>query len=294
MNRVAKKRLRSILAFVGYALIIAFCFIFIYPFLLILSGSFTDNISLQGNGYSLIPEKFSVEGYSYIFRVSDLFIRSLANSVLIAVVTVLISVSVSLLTAYVLSKKYLPGVKFFTALFLVTMFFGGGTIPLYLIVRKVGIYDTYWALILPVVCNTFHMILIRNYFYGLPDALEEAARIDGANDLQVLIAIFLPLSIPIVATIAFFVLVDRWNSWMDALLFIKPGNSAKWPIQYVVRQMLEDMQSLMGGDSASSELIPVLSAQCAGTVIAIGPLVILFPFLQKFFLRGIMLGAVKG
>lgn len=294
MTRSMRKKLKRIPAYIGYLLILCFCFVFIYPFLLILVSSFTNNIELQGKGYSLFPEQYSVEGYSYIFRVSDLFLRSLGNTVFISIVTVIISVTVSLLTAYVLSKKYLPGVKFFTALFLITLFFGGGTIPTYLVIRTIGIYDTYWALILPSVCNTFNIILIRSYFYSLPAALEEAAKIDGANDLQVLLRIFLPLSVPIVATIAFFVLVGRWNGWMDALLYLQPGNTDKWPIQYVVRQMLEDMQSLMGGNASSSELIPVLSAQCAGTVIAVAPLIVSFPFLQKFFLRGIMLGSVKG
>lgn len=294
MTRAMRKRLKRVPSYIGYVLIICFCFVFIYPFLLILVSSFTENIELQGSGYSLFPDHLSLEGYSYIFRVSDLFLRSLLNSVGIACVSVLLSVSVSLLTAYVLSKKYLPGVKFFTALFLITMFFSGGTIPGYLIIRMIGIYDTYWALILPSVCSTFYIILIRSYFYSLPAALEEAAKIDGANDFQILVSIFLPLSVPIVATISFFVLVDRWNSWMDALLYLRPGDTSKWPIQYVVRQMLDDMQSLMGGNTTSSELIPVLSAQCAGTIIAIAPLVVSFPFLQKFFLRGIMLGSVKG
>lgn len=290
-----RKKSKSDIAFdtVNFIIIAVLCAIFLIPFWMVIISSFTANEALQMNGYQLIPEKLSLEGYRYVFGASEInFLRAIGNSLFVSVVGTLISVTLSLLTAYVLSKKQLVGHKFFNVFYMITMFFAGGMIPLFLVVKGLGFYDSIWALIIPGAFSLYHVILVRSYFYSLPASLEEAAMLDGANDFQVLVSIFLPISVPMVLTIAFFCFVDRWNGWMDALLYLSPQNTKTWPLQFVLKNMLENMNIL--GSSPSGAVTPVLTAKSVGVVVAILPLVIIFPIIQKYFVNGITIGAVKG
>lgn len=279
---------------VNWVFLIFFCFLFLLPFWLVVMSSVTDEMTFIVNGYALFPEKFSLEGFRFIFGVSDLLLGSIKNSLIISVVSTAITLVVVTMTAYVLSKKYLPGVKWLSLLFVVTMFFSGGTIPSYLVIRAIGLYDTIWALIIPTVGNVYYMVLMRSYFYSLPAALEEAAVIDGASNMQILLKIFVPLSLPMVATIGFFTFVDRWNSWMDAMIYLGPSSQRLWPVQYVIQRLLEDMQGLIGGSVGSLSNAPAQTAKSAGVVITVAPLVVIFPIVHRFFVSGITVGAVKG
>ncbi len=279
---------------VNWVFLIFFCFLFLLPFWLVVMSSVTDEMTFIVNGYALFPEKFSLEGFRFIFGVSDLLLGSIKNSLIISVVSTAITLVVVTMTAYVLSKKYLPGVKWLSLLFVVTMFFSGGTIPSYLVIRAIGLYDTIWALIIPTVGNVYYMVLMRSYFYSLPAALEEAAVIDGASNMQILLKIFVPLSLPMVATIGFFTFVDRWNSWMDAMIYLGPSSQHLWPVQYVIQRLLEDMQGLIGGSVGSLSNAPAQTAKSAGVVITVAPLVVIFPIVHRFFVSGITVGAVKG
>lgn len=235
-------------------------------------------------------------GYEYIFSSSDYnILRAIINSVIISVSGTVLSVAVSLITAYALSKKYVVGIKGINVFYIITMFFAGGTIPLYLVIRGIGLYDTIWALIIPSMFSLYHIILVRSYFYSLPAALEEAAMIDGANDFKILVSVFLPISVPMVLTIAFFMFVDRWNSWMDALLYLGQSEKSKSlrPLQFVLKQILENSEN-SGGLDGSAAITPVLSAKSAAVVIAIAPLLAIFPIIQRYFVNGITIGAVKG
>ena len=277
-------------------IIILLCITFILPFWMMIISSFTEEISLRVNGYKLFPAAFSTAGYKYIFSADEYnILRAILNSLIISVSGTVLSVTVSLITAYALSKKYVVGIKGLNIFYMITMFFAGGTIPLYLVIRNIGLYDTMWALIIPGMFSLYHIILVRSYFYSLPAALEEAAMIDGANDFQVLVKIFLPISVPMVLTIAFFTFVDRWNSWMDALLYLGQSERSKSlrPLQFVLKQILEN-SGTSGGLDGSSAITPVLSAKSAAVVIAIAPLLAIFPVIQKYFVDGITIGAVKG
>lgn len=161
---------------INWILIIFFCFLFLLPFWLVLMSSVTDEMTFVINGYVLVPKKFSLEGFKFIFGASDLILGSIKNSVIISLTATALTVVIVTMTAYVLSKKYLPGVKWLSLLFVVTMFFSGGTIPSYLVIRSIGLYDTIWALIIPSIGNVFYIVLMRSYFYSLPAALEEAGR----------------------------------------------------------------------------------------------------------------------
>ena len=279
---------------INWILIIFFCFLFLLPFWLVLMSSVTDEMTFVINGYVLVPKKFSLEGFKFIFGASDLILGSIKNSVIISLTATALTVVIVTMTAYVLSKKYLPGVKWLSLLFVVTMFFSGGTIPSYLVIRSIGLYDTIWALIIPSIGNMFYIVLMRSYFYSLPAALEEAAVIDGASNMQILLRIFVPLSLPMVATIGFFTFVDRWNSWMDALIYLGPSSQKLWPVQYVIKRLLEDMQGLLGSSIGSLSEAPAQTAKLAGVIITVAPLVVIFPIVHRFFVGGITVGAVKG
>ncbi len=292
------KKYKSDRAFdiVNGLIIAILCVTFILPFWMMIISSFTEEISLRVNGYKLFPSAFSAAGYEYIFSSSDYnILRAIINSVIISVSGTVLSVAVSLITAYALSKKYVVGIKGINVFYIITMFFAGGTIPLYLVIRGVGLYDTIWALIIPSMFSLYHIILVRSYFYSLPAALEEAAMIDGANDFKILVSVFLPISVPMVLTIAFFMFVDRWNSWMDALLYLGQSEKSKSlrPLQFVLKQILENSEN-SGGLDGSAAITPVLSAKSAAVVIAIAPLLAIFPIIQRYFVNGITIGAVKG
>lgn len=292
------KKYKSDRAFdiVNGLIIAILCVTFILPFWMMIISSFTEEISLRVNGYKLFPSAFSAAGYEYIFSSSDYnILRAIVNSVIISVSGTVLSVAVSLITAYALSKKYVVGIKGINVFYIITMFFAGGTIPLYLVIRGIGLYDTIWALIIPSMFSLYHIILVRSYFYSLPAALEEAAMIDGANDFKILVSVFLPISVPMVLTIAFFMFVDRWNSWMDALLYLGQSEKSKSlrPLQFVLKQILENSEN-SGGLDGSAAITPVLSAKSAAVVIAIAPLLAIFPIIQRYFVNGITIGAVKG
>ncbi len=292
------KKYKSDRAFdiVNGLIIAILCVTFILPFWMMIISSFTEEISLRVNGYKLFPSAFSAAGYEYIFSSSDYnILRAIINSVIISVSGTVLSVAVSLITAYALSKKYVIGIKGINVFYIITMFFAGGTIPLYLVIRGIGLYDTIWALIIPSMFSLYHIILVRSYFYSLPAALEEAAMIDGANDFKILVSVFLPISVPMVLTIAFFMFVDRWNSWMDALLYLGQSEKSKSlrPLQFVLKQILENSEN-SGGLDGSAAITPVLSAKSAAVVIAIAPLLAIFPIIQRYFVNGITIGAVKG
>ena len=264
-----RKKKVSAFDIINYSLMILLMAAFVIPFWIIIAASVSDNGTLQAEGISLQIKRFTFEAYKFLFTMNDIFIRSIGVSFLTSLLTALLSVAVCTLAAYVLSKKYLVGRKFFTVIFMITMFFSGGTIPTYLLIRGIGIYDTIWALVLPGVVSTYNILLIRNYFYGLPDAMEEAAKIDGASDVDVLIRIFAPLSVPMMCTL--------------------------WTAQYVLRQMLRDMQTLFGNAAGGSVVnAPLIAAKNAAIVVVVLPLIVISPVLHKYFAKGLTSGSVKG
>ena len=250
---------------------------------------------MQKNGVSVFFQGFTFDGYRFLFSMSDLFLRSLGVSLLVSFSSAILSVLICTAAAYVLSKKYLPGRKFLNVFFMVTMFFSGGTIPTYLIIRGIGIYDTIWALILPGAVSTYSILILRNFFYGLPKELEEAAVVDGANDFQILTRVYLPLAIPMMLTVGIMTFVGKWNEWLPSLLYLGSGHQSLWTVQYVLRQMLTDMQSLYGSSATGSIVdAPLIAAKNAAIVLVVLPLVVLSPILHKYYAKGLMEGSIKG
>ena len=290
-----KKKKISAFDIINYSLMILLMAAFVIPFWIIIAASVSDNGTLQAEGISLQIKRFTFEAYKFLFTMNDIFIRSIGVSFLTSLLTALLSVAVCTLAAYVLSKKYLVGRKFFTVIFMITMFFSGGTIPTYLLIRGIGIYDTIWALVLPGVVSTYNILLIRNYFYGLPDAMEEAAKIDGASDVDVLTKIFAPLSVPMMCAIGIMTFIGKWNEWLPSLLYLGATHKSLWTAQYVLRQMLRDMQTLFGNAAGGSVVnAPLIASKNAAIVVVVLPLIVMSPVLHKYFVKGLTAGSVKG
>jgi len=261
---------------------------FLVPLLLVLTGSFTDEITFIKDGYSLGIGKFSLDAYRFVFE-NESVIRALINSLIVCFAFVVLSIIINTVTAYVLSEKKMPGHKALNMLFVFSMFFSAGMIPTFLVIKGVGLYDTLWALILPGTLSVYNVLLIRNYFYSISPSLKEAAEIDGATPFQVLWNIILPISKPIIITTGLISLVAKWNSWMDVLLYLDATSKDKWTLQYVVRQILTEFSSFNTDPSA-----PVNTVKNSIIVITVLPLLVLFPFFQKHFQNGISSGSVKG
>ena len=268
---------------------------FVLPFWMLITASLSDNSLLTAQGISLWFRGFSVDGYKFIFQVSDLFVRSIFNSVIVSFGNAALSVILCTAAAYVLAKKDVPFRKFLNGYFMIPMFFGGGLIPLYLVIRGINIYDTVWALILPSCVRISNVLLLRNYFYGIPSSLYEASELDGANQFQILVKVFVPLAVPMMLTVGMIMFVDRWNNWLDTLMYFGATNRNWWTIQYVLRQILVDMQALYGGSGAGSIIgAPLATARNAAIVVAVVPLIALSPVLHKYYMKCMTAGAVKG
>ena len=294
---VLKKKRKKIAAFDVFngVLMVILGLIFLLPFWMLLTASLSDNTLLTSQGISLWFRGFSFDGYKFIFQVSDLFLRSILNSIIVSFSYSILSVALSTGAAYVLAKKDLPFRKFLNTYFMIPMFFGGGVIPLYLVIREVQIYDTVWALILPSCVRISNVLLLRNYFYGIPSSLYEASELDGANQFQILVKVFVPLAVPMMITVGMIMFVGRWNDWLDTLMYFGATNRTWWTIQYVLRQILVDMQALYGGSGGGSIVgAPLVTAKNAATVIAVIPLIALSPIMHKYYMKGMTAGAVKG
>lgn len=266
----------------------------LYPFYYVIVGSISgDNVAAQ-DIYFLYPKGLDFSAYSMVFSTSSI-LRAYGNTLFITVVGTLLSLLLTTLTAYPLSKSRLYGRRLMTTLFYFTMLFSGGLVPTYLVIRDLRMIDTLWALILPKVISVYNMLLLINFFKSIPDGLEESATIDGANDLTTLLRIVLPLSMPIFATLTLFYAVGYWNSWFDAVMYI--NRSRNFPLQLVLREIVQsvDLSYVAGGgaDYSMSDTT-IQSVRLATIVVAILPIMAVYPFLQKYFVKGVMIGAIKG
>lgn len=265
--------------------------IMILPFFFIISGSFVSSEELLVRKFVLIPHDISLEAYKFIFS-SETIYKSLLVSVMITVVGTLINIVMTALMAYPLSRTTLLGRKPLMLMVVFTMLFSGGLIPTYLVVKSLGLLDTYWSLWLPTAISAFNLILLKNFFQGIPEGVEESAKIDGCNDLQILFKIVLPLSMPAIATFSLFYAVGHWNNYFNALLYL--NDSEKWPIQVWLRQIVILSNGGFSDTSASEAVIPPSTIKYAIIVVATIPVMVVYPFLQKHFAKGVMLGSVKG
>ncbi|GGO63971.1 protein LplC [Microbacterium nanhaiense] len=260
------------------------------PFLYVLAGSFATEAEIATRPFFLWPETFSLKAYSTILT-SDAFVRALVTTVLVTAVGTGIQLLLTASMAYPLSKANLPGGRVMLMLIVFTMVFSGGMIPTFLVVKELGLLDTYWALILPAAINPFSLIIIKNFFQQLPKELEESAMIDGANEVRTMWSVILPLSKPVLATFALFYAVGIWNDFMSPLLYL--NDSSMWTLQMFLRQVTAatDLSMLQ---SDASEMPPAQGIKFAVIIVATLPILLFYPFLQKHFAKGMLLGSVKG
>nr|WP_173338135.1 carbohydrate ABC transporter permease [Oceanobacillus iheyensis] len=277
---------------INYVLLGLLALVMIIPFIHVVGSSFATSAEIAETSFLLFPTEFSLNAYKYIFS-TDTILRALLISVTVTVGGTLWSMFLSTLTAYGLSRKDLVGRRFFNFLIVFTILFNGGMIPTFLVVEQTGLLNSLWALIIPVSINAFNMIILRSFFMNLPAGLEESAKIDGASDFGILFRIVIPCSLPAIATISLFYAVTYWNTYMHAILYI--SDSAKWPVQVLLRQIVV-LASGINYDGATYTDVPPpeVTVKMATIVVATVPVLLVYPFLQKYFAKGALLGSVKG
>ena len=275
-----------------YILLTLIAVIMVIPFIYVIAASFATEAEIQTRPIFFIPDSPTLDAYARIFDMNDMGTRvfhSLLISVCVTAIGTFINLFFTTTMAYGLSRSNLIGKKPLLNMVLFTMVFGGGMIPLFLVVKGLGMYDTYAALILPGAISAYNMIIVRNFFMELPRELEEAASIDGCSDIGIFIKIALPLSLPCLATFGLFYAVGHWNNYFGALLYLE--DSTKFPFQLVLRNIVMQTAETQTDQNA---LIPEDTLKMAVIVIGTVPILIVYPFLQKHFAAGVMVGAVKG
>ncbi len=283
------------LLLVGYILLGLFVVAIIIPMLYIVVASFMDPVTLQNSGITFDFEKWTLTAYERVISNKQIWV-GFRNAVIYSLVFTFVSVMVTLLAAYPMSRPDFKGRGFFNLLFMITMFFGGGLIPTYLLISSLGLLDSMWAVILPGAFSVWNMIIARTYYQGIPSELKEAASVDGANEITFYFRILLPVCTPVIAVLALWQFVGMWNSYFDAMIYLNDAN--KQPLQLVLRSILiqnqpeSGMISDMQSTAQRAQLAELL--KYATIIISSLPLLVMYPFFQKYFDSGIMAGSVKG
>lgn len=298
VQKAKKKRERmDLFTVVIYVLVTIGALLILIPFYNVVIVSISPMVEYTRTPFLLFPKQPTLQSYIELLGGGSIGIgyRTTLSIVALALPVNLFLIT---LTAYALSKEAFPGKKLFILYVLITMLFNGGIVPLYLVIKELGLMNTLWSVVLASGCNTFYLIITRNYFLSIPAALRESARIDGASELTIFLRIMLPLSMPILATIALFCLVDRWNEWYNPMLFLRKNDMK--PLQIVLRNIVMQAQiATSGGQSGSGAadlaqaLKPVKGMKMAAIMLTMLPVMCVYPFLQKYFVKGMLIGAIK-
>lgn len=279
---------------VVYGMLVLMAFVTLIPFLNVLSKSVSEEWAVISGRVGMFPVGFQLETMKYVVTSYE-FLRSFSVSIVITIVGTLLSLLLTSISAYPLSKRHLPGMGSIMLLFVFTMLFSGGIIPNYLLIRNLGLIDSLWALILPSLISVFNLLVIKSYFEGLPEGLEESARIDGARTHTILFRILLPLSGPVLATIALFYAVGYWNEFFNAMIYI--NSPSLKPLQLYLRDIVLNSATASAGIERTADDMMNLSPDNirSATVIASTiPILLVYPILQKYFIKGVLIGSVKG
>lgn len=276
--------------------ILLFTLACLLPMVLTVIVSFTDEMAIMQNGYSFFPEKWSLYAYSLIFRGGSSVVQGYIISTLVTVVGTVLAVVITGLAGYTLANKNVQYRGALGLYFFIPMVFGAGIVPWYLMCTALHLRNNIFALIVPnLLFNVFNMFLVRNFMSGLPDSLRESATMDGANDMIIALKIYFPLALPVLATVGLFYALGYWNDWWNAIMLVEDKNL--YPVQYLLLQlksqisMIRDLQMSSG---AAIQTPPAESLKMATSVITVGPIVLLYPFLQKYYVKGMVVGSVKG
>jgi len=280
-----------------YLIMIFVLIITLYPFLNVLAISFNESIDSMRGGIHIFPRKFTLDNYKEIFKYSNL-----SHAFLISVLRTVIGTALSLIStcmlAYVLSRKEFVFRKFFTMAFVITMYVSGGLIPDYMNLRNLGLIGKFWVYIIPGLINCYNVIIVRSFIDNLPYSLQESAKIDGANDFLIFRRIVMPLCMPVIATVALFIAVGQWNSWMDTYLYAN-SKSELSTLQYELMKVLsnataaQDASRIDPNSPIAKSTVSPQSIRMAITIVAAVPILVVYPFLQKYFVTGLTIGSVK-
>lgn len=294
-NKIKRSVGDQIVQVLIYLFVGAFAVSTVLPFLYVIAGSFATERELTERAFFIIPHEWSLNAFRYIINDGAIF-RGLKNSLFVTVVGTLVNMAFTTTFAYPLSRKYLKGRNFFMNMVIITMLFSGGMIPGYLLISSLGMLDSFSSLILPGAISVFNMVIVKNFFQEIPSELEEAAKIDGCSDIGIFFKIILPLSKPVIASISLFYAVGHWNDYFSAMLYIRDPN--KEVVQIALRRIV----LLAGGANPDGSPIdfgdlgapPEKAVKMAATVVSTVPILVVYPFVQKYFTKGVMVGAVKG
>ncbi len=285
----------NIFSYVILAILSVACLL---PFLLVLSGSVSEQYAIQLHGYRLIPETFSLDAYKMLFKIPEELLRAYGITIFVTVTGTLLGLWLTSMAAYVLASRdfrYRYQVSFF---FYFTSIFGGGLVPWYIFNTKyLHFHNSMIALILPILINVTYLLILKSYMMSIPDALYESAKLDGAGDFRIYLHIALPLSKAGLATVGLFIALNYWNDWYNAMLFLDEGRRDMYPLQYFLNNILTKAQAMSAAAARSgipASDVPSEPMKLAMTVVATGPIILLYPFLQKYFVKGVTIGAVKG
>ncbi|WP_054027371.1 carbohydrate ABC transporter permease [Bacillus sp. FJAT-28004] len=288
----------SISQFIIIVAISLFSLSCLFPFIMVISGSLSTEKDIMDYGYTLWPKSITFDSYRILFLGSNRIIDAYGVSLFVTVAGTVLSLIVTSMGAYVMARRSFKYRNILSIYVIITMLFNGGLVPWYIIcVRYLDLKDTLWALILPMLANAFNMFLIRNFMLSIPEDMNESAKMDGAGDFKIFYRLIAPLSLPVLATVGLFVALSYWNDWFLGLMFV--DKQELQPLQLLLRTLISNVEFLKSSSNASamqriSAQIPSESIKMALTVITIGPIIFLYPFVQRFFVKGLMVGAVKG
>lgn len=282
---------------IGYSLIGLFAIVCVLPFYLIIVGSLSSEQALLQKGYQFYIQDFTLEAYKLCFQSSSGVLTAYRNTILLTLVGTTINIFITTMTGYVLSRRDFQWRNIFSFFFFFTMLFSGGMVPSYIMNVRIWNFKNQWyALILPMMFSVWNMIIAKNYMIGLPYEIIESAKIDGANDLVIYVKLILPLALPCVATLALFSGLSYWNDWMNCLLYI--NKREMFTLQYYLQELLAKIESIKSDlehtTGQVAQQLPQESLKMAMTITVTGPIIFLYPFLQRFFVKGLTVGAVKG
>ena len=281
---------------IGYQLICLFALVCIIPFFLIIASSFTSESYIIKNGYVLWPKEFSTSAYELIFKNPAKILRAYGVTAFVTIIGTALSVFVNAMTGYVLQRKDFRWRNIFSFYFFFTTLFSGGLVPWYILcVKTLHLKNTIWALIIPTIVSVWNIILVKGFMGGIPGEITESAKIDGAGDFRIFVKLILPLSKPVVATIGLFTALAYWNDWYMCMLFI--DKKELFDLQYLLYQLMGSIKALREIASQSTisvSSMPIESTKMALTIVATGPIILVYPFVQKYFVKGLTLGSVKG
>ncbi|GIO57589.1 carbohydrate ABC transporter permease [Paenibacillus cineris] len=297
--RIARSRADKVFDLCNYTILSVILLIVLYPLYFIVISSFSEPTAVNSGNVSLWPKGFTLEGYRIILQNHDVW-RGYANTFLYTVLDVVLSLAIMIPGGYALSRKELDGRNVFMVLIVFTMFFSGGMIPTYMVVKNLGMVDTIWALFVPTAASAYYVIVVRTFFQNtLPEEMLESAKVDGCSTFRFFFSMVIPLSAPIIAVMALFTAVSQWNSFFSALIYLHDANL--YPLQLILRSILISSQMSAHGTDAVVDPETIVEAQryaelikYALIMVASVPVLALYPFLQRFFVKGMMIGSVKG